>query len=118
MIKRKLTIVLVVDVVLYLFFVLSCFSQGELFAQDYYSPSMLTRTKWGLTTINVRKFYHYNNGTVVPASMVTVYPNYPFIIGAIFMITNMLAIANILNTITKANKTKAENVKRIEHYDD
>lgn len=56
MIKRKLTILLVVDVVLYLLFVVSCFSQGELFAQDYYSPSTLTRTKGGLTTVSVQRF--------------------------------------------------------------
>jgi len=115
MIKRKLTILLVVDVVLYLLFVVSCFSQGELFAQDYYSPSTLTRTKWGLTTVSVQRFHYYSNGTVVPASMVTVQPNYPFIIGAIFMLTNILVIANIVKTLRKTdNKAQKEKLNQVE----
>ena len=88
--KRSVAMVFVINFILYLFFVLSVFSQGELFAQDYYSPSTLTRVKWGFTSITVQSFYWYSNGTVVPASGMKICPNYPAIIGLITMITNIL----------------------------
>ena len=99
--RKYAVVMVVVDVVLFLLFVLSSFYQGQLFSQTFYTPMHLTKSEWGFVTITVQNFNYYAlNGTMTPTSAPITYPNYPFIISYIFM------IANIMFTITLLRETR------------
>ncbi len=94
---RKYAIVMtLVDIVLFILFLISAFVQGGMFSQSSYGTAHLTKSSWGFFTVDVQNFdYDYLNGTIRPTSGINTYPNYPFIVSFIFMIANIMALAYI-----------------------
>ena len=97
-----------IDVILFLLFIIASYLQWQLFAYDSNSPLVihLTNSQWSLSSLTIQNFsYNYSDGTTISTSGLITYVNYPFLIGFSFMLFNILLMVNLLrNREAKAIK--------------
>ena len=103
--KRYAVLVLVINLVLFLLFVLTSYHQVEMLNQEHHSSNILTRVNWGFTFITVQNYYLHTDGTVIPSAGVSIYPNFPFMTGVFFMVVNTIFVLSFF----LKNKSSTQN---------
>ncbi|MCW8802582.1 MAG: hypothetical protein OQK81_04420 [Candidatus Bathyarchaeota archaeon] len=102
--KHYAVLVLVINLVLFLLFVLTTFHQVEMFNQEHHSSNILTRVNWGITSITIQNYYLHTDGTVSPAAGFSIYPNFPFMVGVFFMVVNTILVLSFFRWKWESNK--------------